>query len=500
MAQKGRATMSVALETGSAPETTTTTVHWPEALRHPDRQLERSVLAHLLSQPLNSIAGEEQLAELAAAVNLETTEAIRLLKRMAGKGWVGWNDIAGPRAWVPKATRRTIAVVPVWVRPTAVSVPAPTMVVEAPPAETPATPVPRVLTGRRGRIEILWPEFLQGKHLMLTRAVITYLIGVRGYAIEGDEAFARLISFVSPEGGPPRTMRSLAPLERSGWIGRNIFGTPRVWLTEKTLRAVKARVLPPPPEPLAPRSETRAEVPTIGGAYNPRWQELAACGGENQNDFFVDPDAPTEEVADVEEKLPGFAVCGFCPVRLDCLAFGLRTKPDGFIYGGLSPREQYAIRRRKNYSGVEWTENMLMALHALNWALARRGKASRPNPPLRRSKPGRQPVPTDIYHERQVMSYTGREREGMADLRGLALEVMRVLLKENAAEAAVMFANRRFTVICRKSYGVSLSVGMLNSVKRMLVNEGWATVWEKPRCPTKYRVLPAGQLALDQAA
>ena len=58
----------------------------------------------------------------------------------------------------------------------------------------------------------------------------------------------------------------------------------------------------------------------------------------------------------------------------------------------------------------------------------------------------------------------------------------------------------RFTVICRKSHGVSLSVGMLNSVKRMLVNEGWANAWEKPKCSTKYRVLPAGQLALDQAA
>jgi WhiB family redox-sensing transcriptional regulator len=479
--------MSVTLETDSKPGIKIP-VRWPEGLDHPDRQPERSVLTFLLGQPGDRITGEEALAELAAAVNLEADEAIRLLKRMAGRNWVGWNPVAEPRVWIPNATRQEIALATL--SPRAAPLPAPGPKVEAQMNQTPARR-PVVKSSWHGNTVIMWPAFLQGRHLRLTRAVITFLAGRPGYAIDGDEAFAQLVKFAHPAGMPqdPGTaMRSLARMSSDGWIGRSIFGSPRVWLTEKTLKVV---------EILTPSARSEQQRPA-DWRHNPEWRDLSACRTENPDHFFLDLDTPPKEVAAAEAELPGFGVCEKCPVRLDCLADGLLRKPDGFIYGGLSPREQHSIRRRRVYSGVHWVDNLLLALEALEWILSRRVPAAKPSRRPRRDSPGdRSP---DEYYPRKKADYIERELEELSRLKSLALEVLRALLKERAGEVQVVFLNQRFTAICRRTYGISLSLGQLRSVKKVLVNEGWAQIWEKDQAPTRYRVLPTGQQALDQAA
>ena len=66
-----------------------------------------------------------------------------------------------------------------------------------------------------------------------------------------------------------------------------------------------------------------------------RWQERAACRGMEPSLFFPE-DNPRGHLMAPEAR----AICAKCPVRSDCLEYGLREK-DG-VWGGLS----YQQRRR----------------------------------------------------------------------------------------------------------------------------------------------------------
>lgn len=73
------------------------------------------------------------------------------------------------------------------------------------------------------------------------------------------------------------------------------------------------------------------------------WYRAAACHGAPTELFFPDHDDPdpTEQGRVAEAK----ALCAACPVREACLAAGMGEHHG--IWGGLTPRERRALRRRQ---------------------------------------------------------------------------------------------------------------------------------------------------------
>lgn len=69
------------------------------------------------------------------------------------------------------------------------------------------------------------------------------------------------------------------------------------------------------------------------------WRLAAACRGMDPDLFF--PTGTEGLNAGVEAK----AVCRTCPVRVACLAEGMRHRSG--VWGGLSAKERRAIRRRR---------------------------------------------------------------------------------------------------------------------------------------------------------
>jgi WhiB family redox-sensing transcriptional regulator len=74
------------------------------------------------------------------------------------------------------------------------------------------------------------------------------------------------------------------------------------------------------------------------------WHDRAACAGTML--LFFGPDGETraeQETREGEAK----AVCLFCPVRAECLAYALRHSVRHGIWGGLNERERSLERRRR---------------------------------------------------------------------------------------------------------------------------------------------------------
>jgi WhiB family redox-sensing transcriptional regulator len=68
---------------------------------------------------------------------------------------------------------------------------------------------------------------------------------------------------------------------------------------------------------------------------NREWMERAACRGMNVDLFFPEPgNWPAD----------AYLTCNRCPVRLDCLEYGLRNEDDG-VFGGMSAKER---KRHRN--------------------------------------------------------------------------------------------------------------------------------------------------------
>src|ERR1035441_10662444 len=81
------------------------------------------------------------------------------------------------------------------------------------------------------------------------------------------------------------------------------------------------------------------ELPTLEEiAHRPAWMTRAQCRGEDRALFFPRVGAKASDVAKAR------AICGICPVRVDCLAYA-RTDPDtGGIWGGTTQRERRKLR------------------------------------------------------------------------------------------------------------------------------------------------------------
>jgi WhiB family transcriptional regulator, redox-sensing transcriptional regulator len=69
----------------------------------------------------------------------------------------------------------------------------------------------------------------------------------------------------------------------------------------------------------------------------PGWQDRAGCGGADTAIFFAE--TPADEAA-------AKAICAWCPVRSDCLAFALEHNIPSGIYGGMTRDERDNHRRR----------------------------------------------------------------------------------------------------------------------------------------------------------
>lgn len=70
----------------------------------------------------------------------------------------------------------------------------------------------------------------------------------------------------------------------------------------------------------------------------PAWTVDAACAGSSPALFFS-PKGNTHLVRKAK------AICDTCPVKDDCLEFGL-TEPIG-IWGGLTPKERRVVKRQR---------------------------------------------------------------------------------------------------------------------------------------------------------
>jgi WhiB family transcriptional regulator, redox-sensing transcriptional regulator len=77
------------------------------------------------------------------------------------------------------------------------------------------------------------------------------------------------------------------------------------------------------------------------------WQWRAACRGEDSALFF-----PPSEVEPKEERLArerkAKAICGGCPVRVECLEYALRIRETHGIWGGLSEAERRVLLSRRD--------------------------------------------------------------------------------------------------------------------------------------------------------
>ncbi len=78
----------------------------------------------------------------------------------------------------------------------------------------------------------------------------------------------------------------------------------------------------------------------------PAWHAQAACRGVDDQTwraFFPDKGRPADLA---------LLVCARCPVTDDCLAYALTEELDDGIWGGRTPNERRAIRRRPRSSAA----------------------------------------------------------------------------------------------------------------------------------------------------
>ena len=80
-------------------------------------------------------------------------------------------------------------------------------------------------------------------------------------------------------------------------------------------------------------------IPEAHDSYIDDWREAAACLDTPGVDFFPEP-------ADLAAISRAKAVCAGCPVAGECLTWAVETNQTDGIWGGHTPAERRAIRRR----------------------------------------------------------------------------------------------------------------------------------------------------------
>lgn len=73
------------------------------------------------------------------------------------------------------------------------------------------------------------------------------------------------------------------------------------------------------------------------------WMDDAACAGRGED--FYPPEEKETHSERVQRQDRAKAICGQCAVRAECLEFALQHYEKDGIWGGLTERERYRIRR-----------------------------------------------------------------------------------------------------------------------------------------------------------
>jgi hypothetical protein len=90
----------------------------------------------------------------------------------------------------------------------------------------------------------------------------------------------------------------------------------------------------------------------LDGGRDDSWRDRAACIDTDQRMFF-----PAQGDANTRAR----QMCAGCPVRVPCLDYAVDNHEEFGIWGGTTPRERQAIRRRRRpepstgWSPIEWT-------------------------------------------------------------------------------------------------------------------------------------------------
>lgn len=71
---------------------------------------------------------------------------------------------------------------------------------------------------------------------------------------------------------------------------------------------------------------------------NEPWRKQAACKGTDPELFFPTRGEPTEDAK---------AICGRCPVRVDCLEYALDNREMYGLWGGESERSRRRLRKAR---------------------------------------------------------------------------------------------------------------------------------------------------------
>lgn len=71
---------------------------------------------------------------------------------------------------------------------------------------------------------------------------------------------------------------------------------------------------------------------------NTDWMEQAKCQSRTDIPFFPEDGAPA---------VPAIRFCNGCPVKIECLQYALHHNLSDGVWGGASPNQRKAMRRRR---------------------------------------------------------------------------------------------------------------------------------------------------------
>jgi WhiB family transcriptional regulator, redox-sensing transcriptional regulator len=81
------------------------------------------------------------------------------------------------------------------------------------------------------------------------------------------------------------------------------------------------------------------------------WQHFAACRGEDSAYFFAPSYFERRSEKNAREAVAK-AICGHCPVRVECLEFALSVRENHGTWGGLNEMERRALLRERAREAV----------------------------------------------------------------------------------------------------------------------------------------------------
>lgn len=110
----------------------------------------------------------------------------------------------------------------------------------------------------------------------------------------------------------------------------------RAEIREDLDRGAEPAAQQPPAKPRPARGKPRPDL---------AWHDHAACNGDDLH-LFYDHEGETRHARDIREALAR-QLCGWCPVRDDCLTHALTYPERHGIWGGLDEDERDRIRKNR---------------------------------------------------------------------------------------------------------------------------------------------------------